>query len=420
MKNLAWLGFKSLVNRKSTVGLVVITIAISCALALAVERVRVNAWTSFSSTISGADLIVGARSGPVQLLLYSVFRVGSATNNFSWQSYQALAARDEVQWTIPISLGDSHRGYRVMGTSKEYFNLFKFGRQRNLSFQSGVAFDDLFDVVLGAEVAASLGYKMGDKITITHGVGSTGFIEHDDKPFQVVGILDRTGTPVDRTLHVSLEAIEAIHIDWKDGAKVQGMDISASMVRNLILEPKSITAAIVGLNNRVAVFGLQRWVNQYNEEPLLGILPGVALQQLWSIVRIAEKALQIVSVFIIMAAFLGMISVSLAGLNERRREIAILRSVGAGQRQVFVLLVFESFLITLAGLTIGVALLYVMMALSQSLLEQLFGLYMPITLPTVFEWKLLGIFLLAGALCGVIPGWKAYRNSLVDGLTSRL
>ena len=418
--NLLRLGSKSLANRKSTVLLTVATIAISVALILGVERVRQNAWTSFSSTVSGADLIVGARSGAVQLLLYSVFRIGNATNNISYRSFEEIADRKEVKWAIPISLGDSHGGYRVMGTSTAYFDHYRFGNQRSLEFSAGDRFSDLFDVVLGAEVAETLGYELGDQIVIAHGAGTTSFITHDDKPFVVKGILERTGTPVDRTLHVSLEAIEAIHIDWKDGAKIPGQEVSAEMVRKLPLNPKSITAMIVGLESRIAVFGTQRWINNYTGEPLLAILPGVALQELWSLVRVAEKALLMVSLFVIAAAFVGMVAVSLAGLNERRREIAVLRATGAGFRHVFGLLFMETILLTLAGIILGMLLVYMVQFLGQETLELRFGLYMPLTLPTAVEWQLLlGVFV-AGVLAGLVPAYRAYRNSLADGLTARL
>jgi len=418
--NLLRLGVKSLGNRKSTVLLTVATIAISVALILAVERVRQNAWTSFSNTVSGADIIVGARSGAVQLLLYSVFRIGNATNNISYRSFSEIADRKEVNWAIPISLGDSHRGYRVMGTNAEYFDHYKFGNKRSLAFSGGDRFSDLFDVVLGVDVAETLGYELGDKIVIAHGGGSVAFIKHDDKPFVVKGILQRTGTPVDRTLHVSLEAIEAIHIDWKDGAKISGQNVPADVVRKLPLKPKSVTAMIVGLESRIAVFGTQRWINNYTEEPLLAILPGVALQELWSLVRVAEKALLMVSLFVIAAAFVGMVAVSLAGLTERRREIAILRATGAGFRNIFGLLFMEMALLTLAGIIMGVLIVYLAQFLGQEVLELRFGLYMPLSLPTATEWRLLAGVFSAGVLAGLIPAYRAYRNSLADGLTARL
>lgn len=329
------LSLKSLRNRRITAALTVFAIAISVTLLLGVEKVRTEAKASFANTISGTDLIIGARSGAIQLLLYSVFRIGNATNNISWESYQDIASWPEVAWTIPLSLGDSHRGFRVLGTHRDYVEHYRFGRKKTLNFTNGGPFEDLFDTVLGADVARSLGYELGDPIVVDHGLGRAGFTNHKDKPFRVAGILAKTGTPVDRTVHVSLEAIEAIHVDWRSGTRVPGMAVSAEDARKMDLRPKTITAFLIGLKSRLAAFKVQRQVNEYRQEPLLAILPGVALQELWSLMGTAETALTAISSFVVVAGLLGMLTMLLASLNERRREMAILRSVGARPLHVF-------------------------------------------------------------------------------------
>ena len=205
---LAW---KSLLNRRLTAGLLVASVAMSVMLLVAVDRIRTETKTSFINTISGVDLVVGARGGPLNLLLYAVFRVGDATSNISWESYQLVAARPEVAWSVPLSLGDAHRGYRVLGTTDDYFVHYRYGRDRALAFETGKPFANAQEAVLGAEVAAALGYALGDGIVVSHGIGDVSFVHHDDAPFTVAGILAYTGTPVDRTVHVSLAGIEAMH-----------------------------------------------------------------------------------------------------------------------------------------------------------------------------------------------------------------
>ena len=323
---LAW---KSLLNRRLTAALTLFAIALSVTLLIGVERLRAEARESFANTISGTDLIVGARSGGVQLLLYSVFRIGNATNNISWKSYLDIAAQPNLAWSIPISLGDSHRGYRVLGTTPAYFTHYQYAKDRGLEFEQGQPFSELYDAVLGAEVAEALGYQLNDAIVIAHGASDVSFARHEDKPFTVVGVLERTGTPVDRTVHVSLEAIEAIHIDWQSGAPIPGLSISAEEARHRDLTPRAITAVLIGLKSKIATFKVQRYINDYAEEPLTAILPGVALSELWGIIGIAENALLIVSGFVVVVGLFGMLTALLTSLNERRREMAILRSVGA-------------------------------------------------------------------------------------------
>lgn len=415
--SLAW---RSLLNRRGTALLTVISIALSVTLLVGVERLRTEARASFASTLSKTDLIVGARTGPVQLLLYSVFRIGDATNNISWESYQDIAAHPKVAWTVPMSLGDSHRGFRVLGTTPDYFEHYRYARDRRLAIAAGQPFADLYDTVLGAEVATELGYELGDEIIVAHGAGDVSFARHDDKPFRVVGILARTGTPVDRTLHVGLEAIEAIHVDWRSGAPIPGMSVSAEQARAMDLTPKAITAFLVGLTSKIATFQVQRDVNEYPEEPLLAILPGVALSQLWNLIGVAENALLIVSAFVVVVGLFGMLTALLTSLNERRREMAILRSVGARPSHVFALIMGEAGFLTLLGVLSGMALLYLSLIPGQPIIESRFGIFVPIGGPTTYEWLLLGAVIAAGFLVGSIPGYRAYRLSLADGLSVRV
>lgn len=416
------LALASLANRRFTAWLTVFAIALSVCLLLAVERIRTETRSSFASTISGTDLIVGARSGSINLLLYSVFRLGNATNNIRWDSFETIARNPKVKWAIPISLGDSHRGYRVMGTSRAYFEHYQYGRGQALQLAKGQTFaDDPFAVVLGAEVAEALRYQLGQQLVLAHGVATISLSKHDDKPFTVVGILKRTGTPVDRTLHISLQGMQALHIDWQNGAPAQGKGrISAEQARSMDLQPQAITAAMLGLNSKIATFSVQRQINEFRGEPLLAILPGVALQELWSLMGSAEKALFVVSLFVVLTGLIGMLTAILTSLNERRREMAILRSVGARPWHIASLLIVEAFALALAGVLLGLALLYLGIALAQGYVQANYGLFLPLALPSSYEWTLLGAILAAALLMGALPAWRAYRQSLADGLSIRL
>lgn len=412
------LAFGSLLARALTVGMTVLAIALSVALFLGVEKVRTGARASFADTISGTDLIVGARSGSVQLLLYSVFRIGNATNNVTWETYQDIANRPEVDWIVPISLGDSHRQFRVMGTTQGFFEHYKYRGGRALEIGDGAGLNDLYDTVIGAEVAATLGYKVGDPIVVSHGLAS--FTEHDDQPFRVAGIIDRTGTPVDRTVIISLEAIEAIHVDWQSGAQIPGQTTPVERIRQMDLTPTAVTAAMVGVKSRLQIFGLQRWINEYPEEPVLAILPGVALQELWQIVGIAETALTAVSAMVVVTALLGMMAMIFSSLNERRREMAIWRAMGARPATILGLLVLEAALMAAIGAIAGLGLLYLGLVIAQPLVDSAFGLWLPIAPPNARELLVLAAVIAAAALASLFPALRAYRLSLADGMMVRI
>ena len=411
------LAIGSLGARALTVAMTVLAIALSVALFLGVEKVRTGAKSSFADTISGTDLIMGARSGSVQLLLYSVFRIGNATNNVTWDSYQDIAARPEVDWIIPISLGDSHRQFRVMGTTVEFFERYKYRQGRGLAVADGALMADMFDTVIGANVATSLGYSVGDPIIVAHGIAS--FTKHKDQPFRVSGILQETGTPVDRTVIVSLEAIEAIHVDWQNGAQVPGQSTPADVIRQMDLTPKAVTAALIGVESPLQTFTLQRAINEYPSEPLLAILPGVALQELWAIVGVAESALLGVSAMVVVTALIGMMATIFSSLNERRREMAIFRAMGARPVTIMGLLVLEAVLTTAVGALIGVLLLYGALIVAQPFIDSAFGLWLPVEAPSLRElWVLLGV-VAASAIVSLVPAVRAYRLSLADGMMVR-
>jgi len=413
------LAVRSAWNRRFVLSLVMSSIALSTFLLLGIERIRSDVHENFSQSVSGTDLIVGARTGSVQLLLYSVFRIGGATNNIRWSSVQAIAKSRAVAWIVPLSLGDSHRGFPVVATTGDYFDHFQYGDHQSLTMAEGKRFSGVFDAVIGSEVASRLRYKLGDHVVLSHGDGAFAANDHADKPFTVVGVLAATGTPVDRSVHISLEAMEAIHLDWVAGAPIPGTSVPADQVMQHDLTPKNVTAALIGLKSRAAVFGVQRYVSEYDGEPLMAILPGVALDELWDVVGIGEKALLAMSLLVAIVSMAGLVAVILAGLNERRRELAILRAVGAGPRQVLLLLALEGGLITASGVFLG----FVLSALAVLLLGDWsashFGIALHLHRPGQDEVILLAGLLLGGWVASLGPGYRAYRLSLADGLSPR-
>ena len=423
MKALLAVALRSAWNRRGTLSLVALSVALSTFLLLGVERIRSDVRENFSRSVSGTDLIVGARTGPVQLLLYAVFRVGGATNNVRMESLRQVAAHRAVEWMVPLSLGDSHRGFPVLATTTEYFQRFRYGDRQPLALAQGRAFagtlDGLYEAVVGAEVADALGYRLGQRITLSHGSGAIPGAEHADKPFTVVGVLGRTGTPVDRTVHISLEAMEAIHLDWVAGVPMPGLKIAPEQARKFDLAPKQVTAALMGLKSRAAVFAVQRAVANYGGEPLMAVLPGVALDELWDVVGVGERALLAMSAMVAAVSLAGLVAVVLAGLNERRRELAVLRAVGAAPRHVMFMLAMEGAAVTLLGAAIGVVVVVSTVLAAGPFIQARWGIGLSLGPPTTAQWALLAGVVTAGFLASLVPGWRAYRLSLADGLSPR-
>jgi len=412
------LAAQSLINRRATAALTVFAIAMSVTLFLGVEQLRKSARNSFEATLSGTDLLVGARSSDVNILLYAVFRLGSPTNNLDWRTYQEFAVRSDVAWTVPISLGDSLRGFRVIGTNQSYFEHYQYSNKQTLAFAEGVPFDDIFDTVLGSRVAAELGLAVGDEVALSHGIGRTSFSKHDDKPFRVSGILAPTGTPVDRAVHVSLQGLEAVHLGWEGGvASPAARALSQDDVRAMDLEPKAITAFLVGMKSRIMALRLQREINTYPQEALSAVIPGVALAQLWEVVGAAETVLSTIAGFVVVIGLLGMLTTILTSLNERRREMALLRAVGARPQHIMSLLVLEAGLLALTGSLIGLLLVFLGLSALAPVLQSYFGILIAPELPGGSDFLIVAIVVGLALALGAIPAWMAYRRSLADGLS---
>jgi putative ABC transport system permease protein len=407
------LAVSSLKNRRKSILLTFFSLLISISVLLGVEHIRQQAKESFSRTVSGVDLIVGAPSGQLNLLLYSVFRMGSPTNSINFKSFQVLQNNQQVEWAIPISLGDSHHGFRVIGTTQDYFTHFRYGKKQPLEFVQGQAFSSLFEVVIGIDVAKEHNYQVGDEIVVAHGVGSVSFKHHDDTPFVVSGILKPTGTPVDKSLHVTLEGIEAIHLS---PAKLRQLinDVDA-----VDLSPNNVTAVMLGLKSKFATFTLQRNINSYADDRLMAILPGVAMSELWSMMANFENLLRVISILVLFASLFGLSTMLLASMDQRKSEIAVLRVLGAGPSVIFSLVLIEALILVSVAIIASVMTISLTLALLGDWLASEYGLFLSANVLSMEALTAIGIILIASIITSTIPAFEAYKNALHSTLSSR-
>ncbi len=409
--SLAW---RSLRNRAVISGLTLLSIALSVALLVGIEHIRRGVRESFTGTIKGTDLIVGARGGTTQVLLSTVFGMSTPTGSLSWATYERWRTHPAVRWTIPYALGDAHQGHRVIGTTAEFFTRYRF-RDRSITFAAGGPPDTDREVAIGAEVAERLGYTLGSEVVLAHGVAAVSFAEHTAHPFTVSGIIDRTFTPIDRALYVTLDGLTAMHAA-EEGAGGLMMGPPTPHIDG----PAPITAFLVGTRNRFETLQLQREMNEDRTEPLTAIIPGVALGQLWQTIGSAEVGLRVVAALTLVVGLIGMCVALFASLESRRREMAILRAVGAGPRTIVALLVLESGVLATLAAGLGVALVYGGILVARGAVEAHVGIALTMQTLGSTEWLSLGLIVVAGTLVGLLPAWRAYRNTLTDGLSPSL
>ncbi len=417
--SVAW---KSLQNRKLATALTVLSMTLSLVLLMAVERIQRAAYDGFTQTVSGVDLVVGARSGPLQLILYSVFNMGQATQNVSIESYNQIKSRPDVDWTIPYSLGDGHRGFRVVATNTDFFTHYQFRSKEKIKFSSGQPFKDYFDVVIGADVAKTLGYQLGSNVVVAHGSTTGDAIQkHDNMPFHVTGIMKPTGTPLDRALYISLEAMEAIHLDWQSGsAPAIGRETAINQITPEMVKPKTITSFFLRTKNRIETLRLQRFINEYQQEPLLAAIPGVVLSELWQTLSAVEQILKGISFLVMAVGLMSMLIALMTSLNERRREMSILRALGASLKHVLGLIMLETFILSALAIAAACILKVLMEWIFGPWIQSNYGLYLQDPKFSITEIVYMLIMLLSALVISFIPALSAMKSALKDGLSLKV
>lgn len=414
--------------RRLTLALMVGAVALSTLIMLAAERLRHDVRLSFSNALSGTDLVVGARGSPTQLILHTVFHIGQPVQAVSLSRIETIARLPQVAWVVPIALGDSFAGHPVVAADAAFFEHVKVGDRQPLRFAEGRAFATAPEAVLGAQVASRTGLKVGDRITLSHGSGALTESSHEDRPMVVAGILAASGSPVDRTVMVSLESWQMLHAGWMAGVRPRAGSTTAGAAppaaNSTTYDPASqrpptVSAALVGLHSRAAVFSVQRAIQAGQQEPLTAALPGVTLDELWRGLGAGEAALRLLTGLVALASLAGLVSVMLAGLESRRRELAILRSLGASPLALAALILAETLIASLAGVILGMVLGAATLALASSWVQTEFGISLGAGLPAPGEWLLIAAIILAGMLAALLPAWRAWRLSLADGLAPR-
>jgi putative ABC transport system permease protein len=398
---------KSLINRRTIAILTALSVSLSVFLFAGVEKMRDGARKGFTHTVSGTHIIAGARSGQIPLLLFSLFHLGSPTSNISYKSYLKYKNHPSVAWAIPLSIGDSHRGFRVVGTSPDMIQHFRYRNAQSLAVAEGKYTLGRFRAVLGSAAARALKYKVGDKIVLTHGISDVqGIHDHDENPFVVEAIFAPTGTPFDKGIYVSLVSVELMH------------DEAAHAADQPVVVDK-LTSFMLGIKEPVDILPLMRAINEDDSEPMTAILPGNTLSEIWSMLSYAENILKLVSLLVMLTALCGLFIALYASLAERYREMAILRALGASPGKIASLLVAESLLLALTGIFLGYAMLALIAVIFRNTLLSAFSVSVGVLPLTSGELYFVAILTALSCLVALVPAIVLYRRALSQGLTVR-
>jgi putative ABC transport system permease protein len=449
MTHIIRLALKSLWYRRVATVLTIISISLSVALFVGVGKTKEATRDAFSGAISRVDLIVGPRTGTISLLLYSVFHVGNPTHNVSMKAVDFARRQPEVAWVVPYSLGDGFRGFPVIGTVPEFFERYKVRNGEDLRFLEGQSFKADGDAVIGSDVARTLGLKLGQKIVLSHGhtEDGDGFEKHEEHPFSIAGILRTTGTPVDKSVYVSLVGMAEIHRDLMtqekstheehasekehdhddDEDQAQGHsddhghdhENSSFKTSDGKIAVTAVSGFFLGARNRMESLNLQRTLNTWQGDALLAVLPGMAMAELWKNLAIFENALSIVSFSVVIAGILGLFVSLYIISGQRQREMMVLRAVGAGPMTIFSLLAGEAIFLVLAGIGVGAGVMYGGLTLLAPWIEKRFSVTLFLSGPSTDDFIFASSMLVVGCIVGIVASFNAYRSAMHDGLGTR-
>ena len=409
---------KSMRSRIIPTSLVTISLMASMVLLLSIERIQQGTEEGFNQSISGVDAIIGPRSSSLELVLYTVFHLGRPTNNITTKTINDVKQRSDISWLVPIALGDSHRGYRVIATEPNYFQHIRYGNNQPLTFSKGAPFTELSEATLGSDVAEKLNYSVGSEIQITHGSIESIGSKHDDFSFTVTGVLNKTGTPIDQAIFLDLKGYELLHLGWKSGKKVFSLeDIDLSSLPPDALNPKTVTAAFVGLKSKLTIFNFSKNIREYPEEAISAVIPGIALSELWSIVGLVDKGFQLLSWIIIAISLIAMVTLIIASLDNRKQEMTIYRANGASPKFLAAMVVYESLVIGLVAIIGAIILVTAVTYFATSQLNLALGISPSFKWISLDEIKVFGIILLSGALSSLIPAAMVFRKNLHQALS---
>lgn len=469
--------WKSMRQRMLATTLTALSIALGVGLVVLILMLREEVEQSFSQRSVGYEMLVGAKGSPLQLVLNTIYGLGAPVGNIPYEYYERIAEDRMVRLAVPVTVGDNYRGFRVIGTVPSFFSEFTYLEDQKFEIAQGSVFQNDYEAVVGARAAREAGLKVGDTFTPAHGVSAEeGGEVHEEAKTKVVGIMRETGTPMDRGIYVPLETIWKIHVHEaaETDPRYEGMtkeqieqmkqleameaeaareeqgaegdssaedhhhaghddaahddtshnaghkheryinahgDVYAADVPESL---KTVTAIYVSLKNRIVFDRFRRAV--LDEPVAQAVIPAMEIMNLFEIVGNVNGVLLAIAYVVVLVALAGVLVSIYNTMNERRREIAIMRALGARRRTIFALLVVESTVIAFIGGVAGLLLGHGGMAAAAGMVQEQTGL--PVAPFTVhaFEPLVLAAVVLLGAIAGMLPALKGYRTDVQENL----
>lgn len=388
--------------------LMALGIAIISLLLLAGKQIE----EKFSRNVAGIDMVVGAKGSPLQLILASIYQVDSPTGNISMEEANRLTRSPLVKSTIPLSMGDSYQGYRIVGSNEKYLEHFQ------AEFETGKAFSQAMEMVVGSKVAKNLGLKVGDAFSSQHGFDGEGEA-HKEKQFKVVGILKTTNSVLDALMITPLESVWAVHDEHHEVEVGKGANAlklleeeqpQTDQEHHHEENSKEITSLLVKFRNPAMGMMMARSINQ--NSTLQTATPAIEINRLFALLGVGVDALKWIALVIIIVSGLSVFVSLYNSLKERKYEMALMLSMGASRTKLFLLLLSEGLIISVIGFVIGIFLSRIGLWIMSENVEQNFHYDFNVLSLLTEEFYLLLGALFIGLLAATIPSLGIYNINI--------
>ncbi len=375
-----------------------LSIALAGGLLMSVWVVKQQSQTTFTQVNTGFDAVLGARGSKLQLVLNAIFHLEASPGNVSAADYEMIRRHPAVKLAIPIAVGDNLHGFRIVGTIPELFQNVEYAPGKKFALQDGALFDpNAKQAVVGSFAARKLGLKVGDTFHPFHGLIFSANNEHPET-YTVAGVLAPSNTPADKVIWIPLHGLQTL----------TGHDARAAT---------DVSAVLIQLRSPASGFMLDLLYNKQGNRLTFAYPIGAIMAELFSKIGWFDQVLSLIAYLVVIVSAAGVLVAIYNSMTARRRDLAILRSLGAGRWTLFEAVVLEAAAIGTIGMVLSFAVYIGIVSVVAAVIREQTGVlletfrYSPIML-----WAPIGTIVLC-ALCGILPAWKAYRTDIAENLS---
>ena len=406
--------YKNIKQRSLSSMLTILSVLLGVGLVTAILILKNESEEAFNQVATGYEIIVGPKGSSLQLTLSTVYQIGLPIQNMPIKVYDLLKNDKRVRLAIPYVFGDNYKNFRITGTVSELFSEFEYKKGIRYKIDEGSFFSNDFEAVIGKEVADKTGLKTGDTFSGSHGIETyEGASEHSEKKFKVTGILSRTFTPSDRVIFVSMNSVWELHNHENENNGSEDHHIISDSM-------KTISAVLLKLKSPVFFDLLRRQINENKYEGInaQAVLPLFEIKQLFDIIGNINSVILVIAYLVIFTAAVSILVSIYNSMNERMREIAIMRSLGARRFLIMKIIIFEGMFLSAAGALLGCIAGHAAVFFLQEKISGLSGIKISGFVFSMFEVYLITGTVILGIIVSIIPAVKAYRTDVSKNLNS--